>query len=624
VFDDLNALIAEGLYEKALIAAKRHSIDSVKATRRDHAALALAMGAEVLCALNHPAKARAFLAEAREFAARANDPLAAGVVEAIDALALLRLGEVEKAQAALDIAIVQVSKAPAGPLASSARLIGAELAMAREEWAEACDFADAAEAGALEDGVVRARAALVRAICAGRQEQHDRALEFLGRAEAELLKVRHVETLWQVRAAFANTCRTLSRDKACDTYRQSAGEVIQKIADELTPEMRDRFMKHSAVQAALGRDPLSASGLYKVPVQVALKKPPTKVIDGAALDSLRPIFEVIKKINSELDLRKLMTMILDTMLEYCNAHRGTIVVFEGDKYKIEVSRNKDREDLKRFEMGISRTVLKHVRENGRKIVADDAQHDPDLKMIDSVHENRLLSILCLPIKVKLRLVGAVYLDNPVAPAAFGPRQQEIAEILTDQAAIAIDNALLYQQSTHDHLTHLYNHSHFEKLLQLEVARCKRHGKPCGLLMLDLDNFKGINDTLGHDAGNEVLRAVARLLATATRNVDTVLRVKERESTGPVLARYGGDEFEIILPEAGPEGVEVVARRILEAMGSATFQYEGKPIKVAFSIGGAFTPGDAGDPHDLILRADEALYRAKRGGKNKFVAYSANV
>ncbi len=621
MLDDLRALIAEGHYEKALQAAKRHSIEAVKANQRDKAAIALAMAADVLCTLNHAGKARVYLAEARDFAGRANSPLASGSVESVDALALLRLGEVEKAQAALDRAMGLFAGTPADSLAAAARLVGAELAMAREEWAEACDFADAAEAGAIQDAVVRARAALVRAVCAERQEQHERALELLTSAEAELLKARHVETLWQVKAAFAATCHMLSREQAAETYRQGAGEIIRRIADELSTELRERFLKNSAVQAALGRDPASGSGLYKVPVQVAPKKSPTRQIDGAALDSMRPIFEVIKKINSELDLRRLMTMILDTMLEYCNAARGTIVVFEGEKFKIEVSRNRDREDLKRFEMGISRTVLKAVREKGRKIVADDAQRDPALKTIDSVHEFHLLSILCLPVKVKLRLIGAVYLDNPYTPAAFGPRQQEIAEILTDQAGIAIDNALLYQQSTHDHLTHLYNHSHFEKRLEAEVARCKRHDKPCGLLMLDLDNFKGINDTLGHDAGNELLRGVARLLANTTRNVDTVLRVKDRETPGPVVARYGGDEFEVILPEAGREGVKIVALRVLEAMDKAAFSYQGRPVKVAFSIGGACFPEDATTHHDLILRSDEALYAAKRGGKNKFVAYT---
>ena len=621
MLDDLRALIAEGLYEKALQAAKRHSIEAVKANERDKAALALAVAAEILCTLNYPGKARVYLAEARDFAARAGSALASGTVEAVDALALLRLGEVEKAHAALDRALSLLAGSPGHALAASARLIGAELAMAREEWAEACDFADAAEAGAIQDAVVRARAALVRAVCANRQEQHERALELLAHAEAELHTSHHVETLWHVKAAFAATCHVLSRDQAAETYRQGAGEIIRRIGDGLSTELRDRFLKNSAVLAALGRDPSSGSGLYKVPVQVAPKKSPTKQIDGAALDSLRPIFEVIKKINSELDLRRLMTMILDTMLEYCNAARGTIVVFEGEKFKIEVSRNRDREDLKRFEMGISRTVLKAVREKGKKIVADDAQRDPTLKTIDSVHEHHLLSILCLPVKVKLRLVGAVYLDNPYTPAAFGPRQQEIAEILTDQAAIAIDNALLYQQSTHDHLTHLYNHSHFEKRLEAEVARCKRHGKPCGLLMLDLDNFKGINDSLGHDAGNEILRGVARLLANTTRTVDTVLRVKERETAGAIVARYGGDEFEVILPEAGKDGILVVAQRILEAMDKAAFSYQGKPVKVAFSIGGACFPDDAATHHELILRSDEALYAAKRGGKNKFVAYT---
>ena len=622
---ELDALVADGRYEEALVAAKRLSIECVKQNRRGDAASALAIEGEILCTLNHPGKARSFVKEAAEFATRSGDTAALGSALAIDALALLRLGEVMKAQETVDRALAALARAAPGRATATAQIVAAEIALAREDWAEAAAFADTSlsVAAVIQDGAVRARAMLVKGLCAERTEAFEEALELFGLAEAELLRSHHIETLWQVKSAMSNLCRLLSRDGAAETYRQAAIDLIGRIAASLSPDNRERFTKHPAVVMATRGEPGSASGVYKAPMQVARPKaPPTRRIDGTALDALRPIFEVLKRINSELDIRKLMSLILDTMIEYCGAQRGTIVAFEGDKLRIEISRNRGREDLKRFEMGISRTVLQMVREKGRKIVADDAQQDPDLKLVDSVHENHLLSVLCLPMKVKLRLIGAVYLDNSSVTGAFGAREQEIAEILTGQAAIAIDNALLHHKATHDHLTHLFNHSAFEKRLEAEVARCKRHGKPLGLLMLDLDNFKGINDTHGHDAGNELLRAVAKLLSNATRTVDTILRVQGRETSSPVVARYGGDEFEVILPEANHDGLKVVAERILEAMVASDFQYHGKPIKVAFSIGGACFPEDAPDHHELILRADEALYQAKRAGKSRFVAYAA--
>jgi diguanylate cyclase (GGDEF)-like protein len=135
--------------------------------------------------------------------------------------------------------------------------------------------------------------------------------------------------------------------------------------------------------------------------------------------------------------------------------------------------------------------------------------------------------------------------------------------------------------------------------------------------MDIDDFKKINDTHGHDAGNEILKKVARVLATTMRTDDLVARREERDAA-PVVARYGGDEFEIILPETSREGVQRAAERILDAVRKEDFRYGETPISLAFSIGGAVYPDDATDARELLLRADEALYGAKRAGKNRVV------
>jgi diguanylate cyclase len=136
-------------------------------------------------------------------------------------------------------------------------------------------------------------------------------------------------------------------------------------------------------------------------------------------------------------------------------------------------------------------------------------------------------------------------------------------------------------------------------------------------MMDIDDFKKINDTHGHDAGNEILKKVARVLATTMRTDDLVARREERDAA-PVVARYGGDEFEIILPETSREGVQRAAERILDAVRKEDFRYGEKSISLAFSIGGAVYPDDATDARELLLKADEALYGAKRAGKNRVV------
>jgi len=604
------------------VAAKRLSIDLLKQNRRDAAALALCRAAEILCTLNNPAKARGFTQEALELATRAQDKTAAAAAHAVSALAFLRLGEIEKAETALDVALDGSATGDGAP-AATIRLIGAEISLAKEDPVEARAFArDAYAIGqSLGSAPFRARAQLVMAIAEEHAENTVGALELLRAAEAELKGSPHVEIAWQVKAAMASVFSRSGQDRAAEGYRREAAELIERITKELGTDARERFLKNPAVITATGLE-ASSSGIFRAPVQIQGRSPrPRKEETGFM--GLRPVLEVIKKINSELNLRKLITTILDTMIEFCNAERGTIVVFEGEKFKIELSRSRDKADLKRDDMGISRGILKLVRDKGRKIVAEDAQQDPDLRLIDSVQEQHLLSILCLPLRVKLRLVGAIYLDNPRVIAAFGPREIEIAEILTDHAAVAIDNALLHIKSINDSLTNLYNHAHFEKRLENEVARCRRHGRPCSVLMLDIDDFKHVNDGHGHEAGNEVLRGVSRILANATRNVDLVARIQERDST-PIVARYGGDEFEIILPEAGYDGAQKVADRIIQSLAEAKFRHADQDLKITFSIGGATFPDDAPDHRELMLRADEALYAAKRTGKNRYARYDSAV
>jgi len=338
----------------------------------------------------------------------------------------------------------------------------------------------------------------------------------------------------------------------------------------------------------------------------------------SSIGELAPVFDVLKKINSELDLPRLIGMILDTMIEFCNAMRGRLVLFEGGDFRTEVARDRAKKDLGPAELGLSRTVLQRVRDSGQTFRVRDAQRDVDVRSARSVTEQNLLSILCVPLVLKSRLLGAVYLDNPEMPDAFGDYEVQIAEVLTGHAAIALDNAMLHARSIHDALTLLYNHSHFERCLDVEIQRSRRSGRPCGLLILDLDDFKKINDTYGHEAGSDVLRGVAQLIGKSTRSMDSVARV---EHEGTVVARYGGDEFEILLPEADAAGIVRVSERLLSQLAATRFPAGKHPIDVRCSIGGACHPRDADEARALILKADEALYAAKKAGKGRFVAWT---
>jgi len=333
----------------------------------------------------------------------------------------------------------------------------------------------------------------------------------------------------------------------------------------------------------------------------------------------RPILDVVKQINSERNLRRLVTMILDTAIQFSNATRGTLAIFKDASFNAELSRQAGQVDIKHGEISSLAPLLNRVRTTGQIVAVDDLSVDPDLKPSALAPGKAGLSILCLPLCVKSRLMGAVYLDNTEQISAFGTREREMAEILAEHAAIAIENAMLHRKSTQDRVTDVYNHSAFEQFLDDEVDRARKAGYNCGLLMIDVDDFKQINDVHGHEVGNDVLRNVAYTLSTTVRGADIVARAQDRPNV-PVVARYGGDEFEIILPGATREGALSTAKRLATLFRGQKFESGGKRLKLSVSVGVAVFPVDAPDTSELILRADEALYQAKRTGKGKAVAW----
>ena len=155
----------------------------------------------------------------------------------------------------------------------------------------------------------------------------------------------------------------------------------------------------------------------------------------------------------------------------------------------------------------------------------------------------------------------------------------------------------------DALTGLAHKIVFAEALAREVARSRRHGHPLSIALLDLDGFKSVNDGFGHLAGDEVLRELAAAVRPLVR-------------TEQLLARFGGDEMALLLPDVTMEGAAAFAEKIRRLVEGRAFCFEGRTIRLTVSIGiAALEPRDA-RPEDLVSRADERLYEAKRGGGNR--------
>jgi diguanylate cyclase (GGDEF)-like protein len=209
-----------------------------------------------------------------------------------------------------------------------------------------------------------------------------------------------------------------------------------------------------------------------------------------------------------------------------------------------------------------------------------------------------------------RVLGVISIARPGRP--FSQRQRELFEYLTNQAAISIENVDLHEQvqrqAVTDELTGLFNHRRFQEVITAEVERTRRFGQELGLIMLDIDNFKRVNDAYGHLQGDLVLREVARMLRESSREIDEP-------------ARYGGEEMAVALPQTGLQGAYEFAERVrqrIESLQIDLLDGDGT-LRVTASFGVASLPHSAKiDKDALVAAADAALYRAKRSGKNRTV------
>ncbi len=256
-------------------------------------------------------------------------------------------------------------------------------------------------------------------------------------------------------------------------------------------------------------------------------------------------------------------------------------------------------------------LAEQVLESGNCILSND-RPDSEYKLSKFMHEQGILCFLCLPLLSHGYPLGVLYLYRTDRDVFF-PEEIDLLITFSHLAAGAIENARLQTHTLKlaatDALTGLMNRRALDERLNNEQQRAQRYNEAYALMLLDIDHFKKINDTHGHAAGDRVLRALADILARQIRDVDTV-------------ARYGGEEFVIVLTETEGEGAKIVAERIRKIVVGTPFQLpSGAEIDITISVGIACFPRCGETVENIMEHADQALYVAKRTGRNRVLLYN---
>jgi diguanylate cyclase (GGDEF)-like protein len=306
--------------------------------------------------------------------------------------------------------------------------------------------------------------------------------------------------------------------------------------------------------------------------------------------------------------------IVESAIKLSDAAAGSVVLFEEESGEMVMAYSKG------FSPKFSKIgrwkwkgggMTSRILDSKEPVIVADIDKDP-FPHNPAIIEEGVKSFMAIPLRAEGKIVGILYV-NDFKPRGFDKAQVSIVSLLATQATFAIENIMLLEKTEMmaitDELTRLYNHRHFVKSLHDELKRAGRYKQNLSLLMIDVDYFKHYNDTHGHLMGNDVLREIAHILKRDIRDID-------------IVARYGGEEFSIILPQTNKDKAAVTAERIRAAVEGFNF-YKGETQpggRVTVSMGVATFPEDGKSSVEVVGRADEALYQAKREGRNRVCVY----
>ncbi|MQL52564.1 diguanylate cyclase [Desulfofundulus thermobenzoicus] len=323
------------------------------------------------------------------------------------------------------------------------------------------------------------------------------------------------------------------------------------------------------------------------------------------------LYQVARKLGEGLDPEQIAELILREAGRVVHYHSGVVYLLaeEPGCYRAKAATGPFQDDLLRTMVRSGEGFAGRILREGQPELIYDSREDPRVSGEGGL-SRVYRSLMFIPLVADAGVIGLLLLGEK-RRMAFDENHLDTLTVIAVQAAVAMANALLVhrleESANTDGLTGIYNHRYFLRRMSEEYRRTSTSGLPLALIMLDVDDFKRINDSFGHPAGDAVLVELAALL---------------REGVGEagVVCRYGGEEFAVLLPGTDAPAAGSLAENLRQMVREHPFPLNRLSVQVRISLGVAACPGDARDVDDLVQRADQALYRAKKRGKDCVVLY----
>ncbi len=324
------------------------------------------------------------------------------------------------------------------------------------------------------------------------------------------------------------------------------------------------------------------------------------------IQDLHSIYEVSTAIAGTLDTDELFRIIPERVMKVLGLNDFCVLLYQPESGKLvcRASAGLPSPVPSDFTVGRGEGTSWRVFESGEAVYVPDVRTTAEFRYYNGEKPD-VRSFMSVPLLSKGKVVGVLNVNHP-EPNAFDGESLATMRVLATYIAIAVENAELFHfvktLADKDSLTLLHNHGSFHTRLQIELERAARYGRSLSVIMLDLDGFKEINDTYGHIVGDRILMLTAGVLCAHLRKSD-------------VAARYGGDEFAIILPETDLAATSTIAGRIAAGISQVRLDTkEGKTISFTASLGYAACLPESQERDAILAVADRLMYESKRRGR----------